>query len=128
LLVIGVGSIKLQEVHGIAKTFGLTRDHIEWINEYKSRKVNPNDLQWNCPYAGILIGPTAHKVAGLGNNTSLLEKFKSEGYPPTVPILTKSGGLKITKSAFKEALERLLYRVQANDPEISILQNMAVTN
>ncbi|MBI00898.1 MAG: hypothetical protein CL783_00240 [Chloroflexi bacterium] len=121
ILVIGVGSIKLKDVHGIAKQFGLTKDHIEWINEFKSRKVNPNNLQWNCPYAGILVGPTAHKVAGLGNNVSLLEKLKSEGYPPTEPILTKSGGFKITKTAFNDALENLLIRIQANDPELPAL-------
>jgi len=75
-------------------------------------------LRYNSPYCGFLVGPIAHKVIGLGDNNSFIQKMeKEEGYPPFVEIRTKSGKLKITKTGFKTALEELLAIIGANEPD-----------
>lgn len=48
-----------------------------------------------------------HKVSGLGEYSSLIEKMKQPGYPFMEEARTDSGELKHTKSTFRKALEGL---------------------
>lgn len=55
-------------------------------------------------------------MTGLGDHTSCIQRFRTEeGFPPFVEIRTAAGELKITKTAFREALNQLLAVLQAND-------------
>lgn len=56
-------------------------------------------------YAAIILGACPHKVAGLGDWTSFIEKCKqSEGMPRAYDARSRSGELKVTKESFKAAL------------------------
>ncbi len=62
-------------------------------------------------YLGIILGPTPHKVKGLGHYRSLSSKFKDEnGYPflAEAMSLTRGKTLKITRYSFKAALFEIM--------------------
>jgi len=116
ILVLGASSLKKEYIFGIAKEFGLSKDQLDLFLDYdKNRRFQIEKLRYNSPYSGILIGPVAHCVTGLGDYNSVIEKLRNEeGYPPFREIKTFSGELKITKTAFKEALEQLLTSIKGN--------------
>ena len=59
-------------------------------------------------YAAIILGACPHKVAGLGDWSSLIEKCKQD---PTMPMAfdarSISGELKVTKESFKTVLSQI---------------------
>ena len=103
---------------GIAKDFELGRNNLEIKNDYdKLKGFNIEDIRYISPYSGILIGPVHHKVEGLGNYSSIVQKLqKEEGFPPTIELRTESGELKITKTTFKAGLRNMLTIINANSP------------
>jgi len=120
LLILGGSHLKTKDMLGILKNFGLNRNNITIANYEKTKRFDIDKLRYNSPYSGILIGPVAHKVIGTGDYSSLLQKLKNEeGFPATIEIRTVSGGLKITKTAFKTALSHLLIRIRSIDPELA---------
>jgi hypothetical protein len=120
ILVIGSQGVPERQLMGIAEEyFGLIKNDIDFKLDYKKNKrLDVSKLRYNSPYCGFLVGPIAHKVIGLGDNNSFIQKMKKEeGYPPFVEIRTKSGKLKITKTSFKQALDELMAIIGANEPE-----------
>jgi len=122
ILVIGSQGVPERQLMGIAEEyFGLKKNDLDFKLDYqKNKRLDVSKLRYNSPYCGFLVGPIAHKVIGLGDNNSFIQKMeKEEGYPPFVEIRTKSGKLKITKTGFKAALEELLAIIGANEPDES---------
>ncbi len=118
ILVIGAAQIPAQVIYGIGKTVGLRKDQLDLQLDYEQNKrFRFDELRYNSPYAGILIGPIAHKVINLDDYSSIIQRLKhEEGFPPFEEIRTSGGHLKITKTSFKEALQRLITVIQANTP------------
>jgi len=69
-------------------------------------------LKFSRRYSGILIGPIAHKIVGLGDYNGLIQKLRQEeGYPIFEELKEKEGELKITKTSFKNSLQKILDRL-----------------
>lgn len=115
VLIFGASQISIEHMIGIAKLFGLDKDQLEFMIDYdQNKRFDFNKIRYNSPYGGILIGPVAHKIVGLGDNSSLIEKLMNEeGYPHVEVIKTSSGELKITKTAFKDAMKKLVAHMES---------------
>jgi len=107
--VLGSAQLPVYVIFAIAKAFGYDKGNIEVYGDYnKNKRLDTRIFRNTGKYNGILLGPIAHKVVGLGSNSSVLSKISSEpGYPRCCIIQTKSGHLKITKTALKEAFMEL---------------------
>lgn len=114
-LVFGVSQISVDHMRGIAKTIGLDKDQIEFMLDYdQNKRFNFDNLRYNSPYGGILIGPNAHKMVSIDEYSSIIQKLTNEdGFPPVEEIRTTSGELKITKASFKDALKRIITHVDS---------------
>nr|MCR4960298.1 hypothetical protein [Lachnospiraceae bacterium] len=56
-------------------------------------------------YAALILGAMPHKVANLGDWSSLVEKCRqSDSLPDAYDARSRSGELKVTKESFKKAL------------------------
>ena len=118
ILILGTPQISEKQIWGIASTLGVEKDQLEMHLDYsENKRYDLDKLRYNSPFSGILVGPVAHKVVGLGDHTSVIQKLQEEdGYPPVIEIRTHSGELKITKSSFREALSQILNIINANMP------------
>ncbi len=118
LLVLGASDVQDYHIYKTAETnFNISRENIDINNDYKKNKrYNIKTLQYNSKYDGIMIGPIAHKVCGMGDNSSVIQALSREGFPPIVEVRAKSGKLKITKTSIKEAMKSLLIKVYSNIP------------
>jgi len=118
ILILGTPHISEKQIYGIASTLGVEKDQLEMHLDYsENKRYDLDKLRYNSPFGGILVGPIAHKVVGLGDHISVIQKLqKEEGYPPVIEIRTNSGELKITKSSFREALKQILNIINANMP------------
>ena len=118
VLVLGASHLPERYMHGIAKSLGLEKEQLDLRTDYaKNKRLDLDRLRYSSPYSGILVGPIAHKVVGLGDHTSVVQKLREEeGFPPAVEIRTASGQLKISKTAFRGALRTLLTVIRANVP------------
>lgn len=116
ILVIGATGVDSNKLIGIAKSLGVMKDQIDFMLDYeKNKRFDIDSLKFSSPYSGIMIGPIAHKVIGLGDYSSMIQKVqKEEGFPPSVEIRTEAGELKLTKSSFKKALEKILDQIKSN--------------
>lgn len=112
ILVIGQPVVSVDKLLGIVKNYGYDKkDFVFWsdydkIKSYAERMVGGS-------FTGIIAGPMPHKVTGLGDNSSLIEKMKQPGYPHMEEARNESGELKITKSSFRKALEGMTQHLLA---------------
>lgn len=117
ILVFGASQVPNNKLLGIAKKLGLEKDQLVLMTDYEQNKrFNFKEIQYRSPYSGILLGPVAHKVVALGDHSSLLTMLQQEqGYPHVEAIRTHTGELKITKTSFRDALQRLLLHLDSLD-------------
>jgi len=115
ILILGSGYMSISIIYGIAKCYGYEKDRIEVHNDYdKNKHFDIRKLQYSTEYKSVFIGPVAHKIVGLGNYDSIIEKIQSEqGYPPFQILKAKSGDLKITKTSLKNAFDNLMHQKMA---------------
>lgn len=119
ILVLGASTIRPKDIIGIANRYGLSKDNLELKLDYvKNKRFDLNKIRYTSPFSGILIGPIAHKITGLGDHSSILELLKEEGFPPSEAIREKSGELKITKTAISTAFENIITQIGAYDPDV----------
>ena len=112
ILILGATQMKTKDILGIAKQFGLSKDNLELQTDYQDNKrFDLKKLKWGCSYTGVLVGPIAHKIVGLGDNKSVLHMLDDEGFPPSCSIRNAAGGLKTTKTSLFAAFERLLNKL-----------------
>ena len=65
-------------------------------------------LQYNPNYRLVIFGAVPHSSTGKNESSSVIAEMKSyEGYP-RVEVLSSNSEVKITKSNFKELLNRLI--------------------
>lgn len=118
ILILGGSQLKEKDMMGILKSYGLEKNNVIIKDYDETKKFDISKLRFNSPYCGILIGPVAHKVVGMGDYTSLISKLRNEaGFPVAIEIRSIAGELKITKTAFKTAIGQLLLKIRSIDPE-----------
>ena len=113
LLVIGASKLSSDKLGAIARDYlGFEKNDFEYALEY-DRVPDLNKIRYGSRYAAIIVGPVPHKVMGLGDNTSIIQKLKNEkGFPPVYQVRTESGELKYTKDTFLKALEEAAVRLR----------------
>lgn len=117
ILIIGESRIKANDIKGVLKKQvpGLRNDHLEILLNYEDVKSYTDRIKQNgMKYAGIIAGPCPHKTKGIGDHGSFIQMLKDEKleYPPVEEARTNSHELKITKTSIRNAMERLIVRLQ----------------
>ena len=106
ILVIGQPVVSTDKLLGIVKAYGYEKGDFVFWNDYDKIKSYAERMAGGS-FSGIIAGPMPHKVSGLGDYSSLIEKMKQPGYPYMKETRSESGELKITKNSFRKALEGL---------------------
>lgn len=108
IVVLGDSQVKENYMQGILKNLGLRKERLECHLGYHEAKSFPfRTIRYQVKYALILVGSMGHKAEDIGDYSSAIAMMEQEdGYPPVVRLGTN--GLKITKSNFREALEKAL--------------------
>ncbi len=118
ILIVGESQVAENQLWGICKSLGLRKDQVEFVLDYNAfDTVSFASLRYNSGVAGILVGPVPHKVPGCDDPANTLQQ--SPGYPPTVKVTNKSGELKITKSSFRSAVQKLMLQIASAEPSIN---------
>lgn len=105
ILVLGSTNLDVPTMYGIAKLYGFEKKDFEFVTDYRkvvsaSGRINHSDR-----YTAIIFGACPHKVAGLGDWSSIIEKCKCCDYmPDAYDARSHSGELKVTKESFKKTL------------------------
>ena len=109
ILVLGNTDIRMDEMRAIARdTFGFAKTDFEFITDYDKVKNASGRIHSSQRFVAVIFGNCPHKVAGLGNYTSIIEEFKQrEDCPISIDARTEAGGLKITKQSFRKAMEQV---------------------
>ena len=106
ILVIGQPDVGTDKLLGIVKDFGYNKDDFVFWDDYAKIKSYAERMAGGS-FTGIIAGPMPHKVSKLGDNSSLIDKMRQNGYPYMEEAKSESGELKITKTSFRKALEGL---------------------
>lgn len=109
IVVIGASEIKENVLNGIIKSLGLDKNRFEFCLDYdRAKTFQYSKLRYNPNYRVVLFGPVPHSSTGKNDSSSVIAEMKNhEGYP-RVEILSGNNAVKITKSNFKDALNRLI--------------------
>ena len=87
----------------------MSKENLEIQTTYQDNKrLDLEKIKWGTAYSGILVGPIAHKIVGLGDHSSVLKALDEEGFPPYIAIRNTARELKITKTSLQTALKGLL--------------------
>lgn len=109
ILVIGQTKVKPEAFHAIGKNLGISKDRFELHLDYNDPKTFKFEKTKNNPeYALIMAGPMPHSGISKGNASGILTALEqpNSGYPPVIRL--GSNGLKITKTNFREGLQKAL--------------------
>ena len=106
ILVIGQPVVSTDKLLGIVKLYGYEKNDFVFWDDYDKIKSYAERMAGGS-FTGIIAGPMPHKVAGLGDYSSLIEKMKQPGYPHMEEARSEGGELKITKNSFRKALEEM---------------------
>lgn len=113
IVVLGEGHIGVRKLSGIAKERGLAARNLEFIGYEKLKRFNIERLRWSA-CDGIIVGEVPHSARGAAK-ANLIEALKGDDFPP-VEICRETGGdVKLTKTSFEEALDRLIERLLERD-------------
>lgn len=109
IIIIGETKVKPEAFHAIGKSLGINKDRFELYLDYNDAKsFKFEKLQGNSEYALIMVGPMPHSGVSKGDSSGIITALeqKNNGYPPVVRL--GSNGLKITKSNFREGLQKAI--------------------
>ena len=108
IVVIGASEVKENIILGIIKSFGLDKNRFEFCLDYERAKTFPyKKLKYNPDYRVVIFGPVPHSSTGKNDSSSVIAEMKNhEGYP-RVEVLSGNSSVKITKSNFREVLDKL---------------------
>lgn len=109
ILVLGNTDIRVAEMRAIARDcYGFEKADFEFITDYEKIKTAGNRIHGSNRFAAVIFGNCPHKVAGMGNYSSLIDEFKNrENCPISIDARNEAGGLKITKQSFRNALNQV---------------------
>ena len=115
ILVIGESEVKVKDLLGIAKTvfhehgISFSKERLELHLEYEDCKTYPFEkIRYNDSYCVVFFGPGPHSTESNGVYGSVINRMESEkGFPPVVRLFA-NGGLKITKTSFRNRLKECI--------------------
>lgn len=109
ILVIGQSNVKKQHLLKLAEMSGYDPSCFEFIITYKDiERFDFSVLRQNKSYVYILVGPMAHKQKGLIKAGSMINEMEGDpDFPPLLRLVNSRHNLEITKTSFRNALERL---------------------
>ena len=103
ILVLGATELDVNTMAGIAKDYGFDKKDFDYETDYK--KVVNYAGRISGSYKAIILGAVPHKVAALGDWSSLIVKCKQDNPEQiTVDARNHAGELKVTKQSFRSAL------------------------
>ena len=86
------------------------RKLFEFCLDYEdAQKYDFRKMQYAPQYRLILVGPMPHSGYGKGESRSIISEIEKSDAYPRVERLMSGQELKITKSNFREMLQRLIY-------------------
>lgn len=111
ILVFGDLAGKKNVFQGVAKSIGIPKDNIEFINDFKElKRINVTKLRNSSNYSDIIYGPTPHSQVGMGDVSSLLADMRNNpSVYPRIIEATANNQLKISKTEFEKAIRKTRY-------------------
>lgn len=103
IIMFGDTSIKLDDIYGCLKSLGINKKRFEHIPYEEITNYNLRKLEYNNAYRLILIGPMPHSVKGKERFGSGIEWLMNN---KNIAKTIKLDNLKITKTSFKNAIEK----------------------
>ena len=110
IVVLGASSVDENHLLMTAGKLGIDKNRFELCLDYEAmKKYNFRKLQYSSKYRLILVGPMPHSSTGKEFSSSAIAEMEShpDMYPRVIRMIAGSE-LKITKSGFKEVLEKVL--------------------
>ena len=109
IVVVGGTDVKEEVLLSIAKKLGLDKSRFEFCLDYKQlQKFDFRKMQYAPQYRLILFGPAPHSGHGKGDSGSIVAELEKSPAYPRVERLISGNELKITKSNFRDMLERMI--------------------
>ena len=109
IVVVGGTDVKEEVLLSIAKSMGLDKNRFEFCLDYKQiQKFDFRKMQYAPQYRLILFGPAPHSGHGKGDSGSIVAELEKSPAYPRVGRLISGNELKITKSNFRDMLERMI--------------------
>lgn len=113
IVVIGESQIKENVLESIGKKYGFDKNRFEFWLDYDALKTPKyrdklKNMQYSPKYAVILFGPVPHSAHEKGVSRSIITEIEHKPGYPTVRKMESNGQLKITKSNFREMLQKLI--------------------
>ena len=109
IVVIGESEVSESVLLAIAQRLGIDKDRFELCLDYeKAQTYNYRKMNYAPNYRAVLFGPCPHSSSGKGTSGSVINEMEQkEGYP-RIMRLESNHALKITKSNFRSAIEKLV--------------------
>ena len=110
IVVLGASNVDMNHLLITAGKLGIDKSRFEFCLDYDAlEKYNYRKLQYKYKYLLIMVGPMPHSSYGKGESNSAIAEMEKrpEMYPRVIRMNTGSE-LKITKSGFKDTLQKLL--------------------
>lgn len=106
ILVLGdlAGSINSYKL--TLKKCGIDERNVIFENDYdKIKRIGVARLEYSTEYSDIIVGPIAHKISGIGDNSSFLALVEKEPNKfPRVVKATANNTIKLSITSFKDSL------------------------
>lgn len=103
IILFGDSKIKIKDIYGCLKSLGIDKKRFEHVPYEDVTNYNFKKLEYNSSYRLILIGPMPHSAKGMGDTSSIIEWLTNN---KNIAKTIKFDNLKVTKSAFKETIEK----------------------
>lgn len=109
IVVVGGTEVKEEVLASIGKQLGIDKKRFEFCLDYKDiQKYDFRKMQYAPQYRVILFGPTPHSGHGKGDSSSIITELENSDAYPRVERLISGQELKITKTNFRDMLQKLL--------------------
>lgn len=109
IVVFGDAQARSKDLCGVAKEFGISRDRIVFVDHDESVRFDFRKLEYNHNVVAVMFGAIPHSTSGKGSDGSVIARMeRMRDVFPRVIRLNANGGLKVTKTNFKEGLESLI--------------------
>jgi hypothetical protein len=107
VVVIGARDIKEKVLHAVMKANSFSKDQYE-LFDYEGTGFKLSKYFNNPRCIGIVLGPEAHKMAGVSANSLKSELMSVPGYPYTVSLIHEH----ITKASLQKALIKIKWNYE----------------
>ena len=109
IVVVGASEVKEEVFKGVVKSLGLDKSRFEFDLDYNDLQTYPyRKLRYATQYRLVMFGPVPHSTSGKLNSGSVIAEMQNhEGYP-RVEVLSGNNAVKITKTNFRNTLNKLI--------------------